>query len=32
VKRALHVLPENLPGLKDVQVMVERPPLPVMGA
>lgn len=32
VKRALHVLAENLPGVKDVQVMVERPPLPVVGA
>ncbi|MGG5886042.1 CBS domain-containing protein [Falsiroseomonas sp. HC035] len=32
VRRALHVLAENLPGVRDVKVMVERPPLPVVGA
>lgn len=32
VKRALHVLAENLPGVKAVEVMVERPPLPVASA
>ncbi|MGK7870434.1 CBS domain-containing protein [Falsiroseomonas sp. E2-1-a20] len=32
VRRALHVLAETLPGVRDVKVMVERPPLPVIGA
>lgn len=31
VKRALRVLAEGIPGVKGVQVMVEKPPLPVVG-
>lgn len=31
VKRALRVLAEGVPGVKGVQVMVEKPPLPVVG-
>jgi CBS domain-containing protein len=32
VKRALRVLAERIPGVKGVQVMVERTPLPVVAA
>jgi CBS domain-containing protein len=32
VKRGLRVLAERIPGVKGVQVMVERTPLPVMAA
>lgn len=31
VKRALRVLAEGIPGVKGVQVLVEKPPLPVVG-